>query len=361
MKKLTGLLLYLSLALFGCDNPVNRTSSNDQTNSSEPKQETGKLNDYLKKFEDPAQTFNVSASKPTQVKGKRGTIISVNPSDLETVDGKLVGKNIQIELRELTGQQQLLRTNAQTVSNGQLLVSGGAYYINMTSNSQQLKLKDGKSLSVVFPKLTDKEMALFYGPRDSLGQINWQKANETLTAKQLKQQAQTDVTKKTVKKKSDIDAIFDYIESGDTTTTQEEREQYAKRERNFRVEQKLYEAVNIQSFGWINVDRFLEVENRTEFFVRVNPSDSVVNANVYLVFKDINSVTQQYYYQGTAKDNSVKFEGLPVGYKTRLIAYTVKDEKAYAFASDLTISKNQKLDIAFKPVTEQEFKNLLGK
>lgn len=89
--------------------------------------------------------------------------------------------------------------------------------------------------------------------------------------------------------------------------------------------------------------------------------DSVINANIYLVFKDINSVTQQYYFNGTTKDNSVKFEGLPVGYKTKLIAYTVKDEKAYAFASDVTISKNKKLDIVFRPVTEQEFKNMLGK
>ena len=92
----------------------------------------------------------------------------------------------------------------------------------------------------------------------------------------------------------------------------------------------------------------------------MSPSDSIDNANVYLVFKDINSVTQQYYYKGTAKDNSVKFEGLPVGYKTRLIAYTVKDEKAYVFASDVTISKNQKLDVAFIPVTEQEFKICLA-
>jgi hypothetical protein len=343
MKKLAGLLLYLSLVQLACDNPDNKTSVNKQTNVSEPKQETGILNDYLKKFEEPTQNF------------------IINSSDLETVGGKPVGKNIQIELKELTNQRQLFRTNAQTVSNGQILVSGGAYFINMTSNGQQLKLKEGKSLSVAFPKLSDREMALFYGQRDSLGQINWQKANGTLTAKQQNVPQQTDVIKKTVKKKSDMAALFDYIESGDTTTTQEEREQYAKRERNFKVEQKLYEAVNILQFGWINVDRFLEVENRTDFVVKVNPSDSIINANVYLVFKDINSVVQQYYHNGTAKGNSIKFEGLPVGYKTRLVAYTVKEGKAYAFASDVTISKNQKVDIAFKPVTEQEFKNMLGK
>jgi hypothetical protein len=181
---------------------------------------------------------------------------------------------------------------------------------------------------------------------------------------QTKQQIapqKTDVTKKAVNKKSDLDAILDYIESGDTTTTQEEREQYAKRERNFKVEQKLYEAVNVQQFGWINIDRFLEVESRTDFLVVVNPLDSIINANVYLAFQEINSVTQQYYYNRTAKDNSLKFEGLPVGYKSRLIAYTVKDGKPYAFASDVTIGKNQRFDVTFKPVTEQEFQKMIAK
>jgi hypothetical protein len=363
MKKLTGLLPYFLILIFSCDNQSKPTQPNDDnTNSSEPKQEVGKLNDYLKKQEEPSQTFTIISSKPTQVKGKKGIIISVNPNDLATVDGNPIGKNIQIEIKELTDQRQLLRTNAQTVSNGQLLVSGGAYYINMTSNGQQLKLKDGKSLSVVFPKLADKEMTLFYGQRDSLGKINWQKSNETFTSKQPKDQSQNSTARKTGKKQSDIDAIFDYIDSSDTTMTQDERAAHAKKERNFKVEQKVYDAINIQSFGWINCDRFLEIEDKTEFLVKINPSDSIIYANVYLVFKDINSVMQQYYCcKGTAKDNSVTFEGLPVGYKTRLFAYSVKDEKIYAFASDVTISKNQKLEIAMKYVTEQEFKNLLGK
>ena len=361
MKKLSRLLLFISLSISACNNPDNKTSTNDQTDVSLPKHETGKLNNYLKKFEEPSQIFNVSTSKPTPVKGKKGTIVSINPSDLETVDGRPIGKKIQIELKELTNQQQLLRTNAQTVSNGQLLVSGGAYYINMTSNGQQLKLKDGKSLSVSFPRISDKEMALFYGQRDSLGQINWLKANEALTAKQQNSPQQTDVTKKAVKKKSDLDALIDYINSGDTTTTQDERKQQEKRKRNSKVEQKLYEAVNVKQFGWINVDRFLEMENITDFFVTVNPMDSINNANVYLVFKDINSVVQEYYYQSTSNDNFVKFQGLPVGYKVKLIAYTVKEEKAYAFTSDVTISKNQKLEIDFKLMTEQEFKKLLTK
>lgn len=362
MKKLTALLLCFSILIFSCNNPAKTIETpGARTDNPEPKQETGPLNDYLKDHEEPSQAFTVSSSKPTQIKGKRGTVISINPSDLETIDGKPIGKSIKIELKELTNQQQLLCANAQTVSNGQLLVSGGAYYINMTSDGQQLKLRDGKSLSVSFPKLTDKEMALFYGQRDSTGQMIWQKANEILTATPADQQAPVEVTKETKRIRSEAEAILDYIESGDTTTTPEEREKYAKRERDSRVEQKLYDAVNIQTLGWINVDMFLDADNRTDLLVKVNPSDSVVNANVYLVFKDINSVTQKYYYQGNAKDNSVKFERLPIGYKTTLIAYTVKDGKAYAFASNVTIGENQKIDMAFKPVTEQEFRKLLGK
>ncbi|MDQ3072176.1 MAG: hypothetical protein M3Q97_02770 [Bacteroidota bacterium] len=64
-----------------------------------------------------------------------------------------------------------------------ILVTGGAYYLNMNSNGKQLKMKQGKGLEVEFPKLTENEMGLFLGERDSLGQINWTSTNETFKQK----------------------------------------------------------------------------------------------------------------------------------------------------------------------------------
>ena len=341
-------ILFISACFLicSCDNPKTTKESADQNNSENDKANITKFNDALKKYEEPSQIIKVSADKSSVVKGRKGTKLSVNPNDLVTESGKPLGQNIEVELKELTNQGQLLRTNTQTVSNGKILVSGGAYFIGMTSNGEKLRLKDGKTLDVQFPKLSDKEMALFYGERNDLGQMNWQKATETFKNSQEQPRPPTEGVK-TVRK-SDIDAILDYVDSGDTATTQEERETMVK-------SQIVYDAIAIAKLGWINCDRFLEVENKADLYVSFNPEDSVKNANIFLVFKDINSVIQTCYYP----DKSPQFENMPIGYKARLIAYTVKHEKVFAYSTDLTITKGQKLTLSLKEISEKDFKKLI--
>ena len=357
MTKILTLFITLCILFISCNNPTTTREIPAQNNSVDDKADIGKLNDALKKYEEPSQKSKVSADKPSVVTGRKGTKISINPNDLVSESGKPLGQNIEVELKELTNQGQLLRTNAQTVSDGKLIVSGGAYFIGMTSNGEQLKLKKGKNLNVQFPKISDKEMALFYGQRNDFGQINWQKATETFKSKpEQPKPANDSIVKIRKKSKSDIDAIMDYVESGDTTTTQEERETIVKKQKEYKVSQKVYDEIGIAKLGWINCDRFLEVEDKTDLYAVFKPQDSVKNANVYLVFKDINSVIQSYYYSAKLPP----FENLPVGYKAKLIAYTVKDEKVFAYSKDLTITKGLKLILNLKEINDKEFKKLIS-
>lgn len=377
MKKLIGLLVIMVIGLTSCDNQQTISDTVDNKpivdKKIDFKAEMGKLNDFLKKYEEPSQTFKISASKPVQVKGKQGTIISVNPADLITKSGQPLGKNIEVELKELSNQDQLLRANAQTVSNGQLLVSGGAYYINMTSDGQQLKLKTGKNLKVEFPKLSDDTMNLFYGQRDSLGKMNWSlvegekfkikddklkpsktkpnkpKATAFLVSNRYTR-AQTDSIH-TVMNDNMRDTSF-------RTMTKEEKEKY---DRENKLYKKVYAAINISSFGWINCDRFPDIKNKTDLFVKFNSIDSVYTAEIYLVFKDINSVMQSYYV--SYRNNTINdgFVNIPVGCKVRLVAYTIKKEKVYSYSSDLTIADKQTITLAMKETNEQNFKKIIGK
>ena len=352
------LILFISVCFLisSCNNPTTTKENIAQNNSANDKSEIVKLNDALKKYEEPSQIIKVSAEKPSVAIGRKGTKISINPNDLLTESGKPLGQNIEVELKELSNQGQLLRTNAQTVSNGKLLVSGGAYFIDMTSNGEQLKLKESKTLIVQFPKLSDKEMALFYGQRDDLGQINWQKTTEIFKSTQVP--ASTEAVTSTIKtkRKSEIESILDYADGTDTTTTPEGREKYAKWQREAKITQKLYDEVGINRLGWINCDRFLELGNKTQLYVDFNPKDSIKSANIYLVFKDINSVIQDYFYS----DKLPQFDNLPIGYKIRLIAYTIKNEKVFAYSNDLILTKEQKLTLDLKEITEKDFKKLIS-
>lgn len=355
MRKTLALFISFCFLISSCNNPTVTKENADQNISANDQADIGKLNDALKKHDEPSQITKVSVDKPSIVTGRKGTTISINPNDLVTESGKPLGQNIEVELKELINQGQLLRTNAQTVSDGKLLVSGGAYFIGMTSNGEHLKLKEGRNLNVQFPKISQKEMALFYGQRNELGQMNWQKATETFKSKPIQPSPATDSVV-TVRKKSktEIDAIFEYIE-GDTTT-EEGKKEVRQWKAEAKVEKQLYDMIAITKLGWINCDRFLEVEDKGAIYVNFNPQDSVTNANVYLVFKDINSVIQAVYYS----DKSPQFENIPVGYKARLIAYTVKDEKVFAYSTDLTVTKRQNLTLNLKEINDKDFKKLIS-
>ncbi|HRO74988.1 MAG TPA: hypothetical protein PLP27_02435 [Crocinitomicaceae bacterium] len=357
MKKILGFFVMATLGLASCRNNVATSDDLNETSNEvafDVKAEVAKMNEALKQYDEPSQFFKVSANKPAKVKGKQGTIISVNPANLETENGKPLGKNIDVELKELTNQQQLLRANAQTVSNGQLLVSGGAYFINMTSDGNQLKLKSGKTLSVEFPKITSEEMYLFYGKRDSLGQMNWGKVDQKFENKPEQVVTNAPVESKPPRltlEVNDVDAVFDYVDEGNEKPLSKADKK--KIENQKKAEEKVYQAIELQQFGWINCDRFYNVPNKTNLYYTFN--DSIGIANVYLVFKDINSIMNNCYYSSFEKKS---FNDIPIDAKTQLIAVAVKNGKTYTYKSDLTIKANEKIQINLKETTAEDVAKL---
>jgi hypothetical protein len=354
MKNILGLLILATLGLTSCNN-------NQATSESKPtldaKTEIKKVNDFLKQYEEPSQIFKISAEKPTKIKGKQGTTISINPTDLVTENGQPVGNNIEVELKELTNQEQLLRTNTQTTSNGQLLVSGGAYFINMTSDGQQLKLKDGKSLSVEFPKITTNEMFLFYGQRDTLGQINWQQAEQKFESKpkeKVKNVVQADTL--SVRRIYFLGRCIEY--ESDRPLTPEVKKEIEEQMKNSALVDKVYKAVELKQFGWINIDRFYDIPNKTNLQYAFSDKDSIVSANIYLVFKDINSVMQSCYFSFRDKEFNSGFDNIPVGAKTQIIAFSIKNGKTYSYKSDLTIKANETVQLTLKETSQDQVEKL---
>lgn len=271
-----------------------------------------------------------------------------------------MGKAITVELKELTNQKDLLRANAQTVSNGRLLISGGAYYINMTSDGQQLKLKAGKTMSVEFPKLTNNQMALFYGQRDSLEQIYWTKAEQKLESRPIvKRQLKTSQVSDT--SRSEIDAIVNYIESdSNRLLTDDEKRQIEEQEKNSALADKLYKTVEMKQLGWINCDRFLDELNKTNVQYAFKGKDSVTNANVYLVFQNINSVMKSQYFSFAGREFNSGSQNLPVGAKAQLIAVSIKNGKTYSFKTDLQIVPNTTIQIELAETSEQQIEQLFN-
>jgi hypothetical protein len=80
---------------------------------------------------------------------------------------------------------EIALANKPTISDGNLLESGGVYYIGMANNGKPLRLKTSKALEVQFPKISDKTMGIFYAQKDASGNTNWKPGGAVLKSKKV--------------------------------------------------------------------------------------------------------------------------------------------------------------------------------
>jgi len=317
------------------------------------KMEAKRFCDVFKTYEEPSQFYSIPAHESKEVKGKEGTVIMVNPDDLTTLTNQPVDNGVEVELKELVNQQQLLKTNAQTVCNGKQLVSGGAYYINLKSEGQPVKLKPGRALSVKFPKLTDAPMGLFSGYKDSLGQMQWKQRNQTFKpngpaeawrdTRNVKIEAEGDVLQ--------FDTIAKRKPAQQTKTEKQKSDAYGK----------LYAAMEIQNLGWINCDRFYNTPDKTTVSIKCNNAEPISYVSIYLIFDDINSIVQTHYGKTEHELSNPGFENIPVGAKVRLVAFALKGDQMMAYETPVVIKKNESVSIILKETSEEELKIMLRK
>lgn len=356
------------LVFLSCNNQTTSDKETQKEQETKPeinlKQEANNLCNFLKKYQDTVELYKISGIKTSLVKGKKGTQITVIPADLETEDGQPVGKNIDLELKELITKEDFIRENIQTVSNGQLLISGGAFYINMKSDSKQLKLKEGKTLKIKLPKISDDEMSLFYGQKDSLEKMNWSETKQIFKAEEKK--------KITFKENIyDIQIVtwnYDTIRSKSKAMTKEEiqKEQNKVNAINDEInkESRVYAPIELFKFGWINCDRFLNTPNASSSvkYTISNTTEKINYAQIYLVLKNYNSLISSVYFKNDISPEKNMLRNLPAGEDMQLFAVAYQDKKIYTFITDIIkLKKNTILDLMLKEVSENEYNELLKK
>ena len=336
-KSLVGGILFLTLLTFltlpSCQNPEKEI----QPTLSEILEPTNAL---LSELAEPAQKLTAPSNEKTDVTGQKGTIIHLDPEKLETVDGSPMGEHIDIELVEMTSVYDLLTNNAPTVSNGQLLETGGSYYLNMTSNDVQLKVKQDKALEVEFPKLTDDEMAVFLGERDSLERINWVQSEQDFETKNLvKPKKPNQATPKKQKSNApDLENLYAFMANQtedfvptDSASLKEYREMMIK----YNQEAKTYKSIDVLEFGLINCDKFVREEKELVHLRLRLDSSTTAGTRFFAVFKNINSMMSQSFY-GQTQEN-FGFFGIPIGEEITIIGIGAEGENAYYFEREITI------------------------
>jgi hypothetical protein len=199
--------------------------------------------------------------------------------------------------------------NLTTTSSDKLLETDGMIYLNAKSGNEILSLEKGKCIIEMPTRNKRNEMLLFYGNQANNGIINWETEDnleETL-----------------------VDTIPFYLK--DT----------------------LFNYFEITQLGWINADRFIDSENKTDLLVNVPKGEE--KAVYSLVFKNYNSVIPAL----TNEQGQLQFKGLPSGEEVVLIGIGTRDNQLYYGMMDLTTDTKDISSPVLSPMKKEELESKL--
>jgi len=122
----------------------------------------------------PYQIYPIDAQKDTVITGKDGMVVAIPANSFVDENGNVVKGKIDFELKEALNTETILKGGLSTTSNGELLETGGMFYINARQNGKSLKIAEGKNIYADVPSDPTKTgMMLFEGERLADGNINW--------------------------------------------------------------------------------------------------------------------------------------------------------------------------------------------
>jgi hypothetical protein len=273
-----------------------------------------------------------------ELSAERGGIITTPDSvTVEFPANSCTSKNnqpctgtLKVEIVVLRKKGEFLLNNVPTVSLGKQLISGGAVYVRVLQNGEEVKLARGMSYKVRFlpTGTTDAAMKLFEGKQVGRFNFIWTPAlplNVTGTS-------------------ADFPLLRVWADSVQGRRTSG------------------YE-LGLDRFTWINCDKFSgDSTNLTNKFCVALP-DTFTNQNtsVFAVFKDINSVVSLI-GDGKTKQFCVpsSYRGLPIGKLITVITISNIKDRVYIGKKEVTIAANATITIQPTVTTKESAKELIS-
>ena len=276
--------------------------------------------------EKPSQFFIIDPRKDTVLIGNEGTKLYFNAGCLSTPN------QVKVELKEYYTLGDYIKYNMPTVTNGEMIQTGGVIYLNATEEAdpkKQVQIKSGIGVGVEFTNNDDPDMQLFIQDPNSNNDLNWVLPTERKDDWQM------------------TETVFDEnnnIVSKETFYSKDDWDNYLANEKQKKeISQKAQSILNTNNFGLLNCDKFIDVPTLPIEFT----SDLNVYAKYYLVFTGIRGVID-----GRGIQDKVVFDNTPINSEATLIAIAFKGKQAYYYNKKINTSGEKGFNIQLSPVSE---------
>ncbi len=289
--------------------------------------------------EKPSQFFIINPLRDTLIIGNEGTKLLFKAGSL------LSSKKVQIELKEFYQLSDYIKSGLPTVSNGQMLQTGGSIYLNATENDASKKtvgINQNLGIQADFTLgKNDTNMQIFIKDPSSKA-FNWMLPNRRIS------KTSYEITETVVDAEGRIisEETFHSKEEWEKHLADKEkkRKEAAKAEAiKAETSQKMDSKLKIYNLGYINCDKFYD-EPTMPLMVS---ADSKYNAQYYVVYTDIRGVMK-----GETNAGSVNFGSVAKNREAVLIAVSIVDKQAYFFKCKLGAGGKLEKKIALSPVED---------
>lgn len=317
------------------------------------------LNNYSTgAFEQESQIYKIGPYEPATIETKYGTKISFEKDIFESVQPQF---SIKIHVKEYYDKASFVLANLTTeTTDNKRLESKGMINVHAIQNGDTLKLKDGKSIDILFPdRRINDEMQLFEGTIHNQ-EISWDQT--TFTSSRTFESTMWGITfykgGDTISKfKSWYENIGD--ETFEITRTEDLRSKTVTIDTANVANEKLMSELITSStnMGWINCDRFLK-DNGPKVDLIVEFEGDFV-PTVSIIFDDINAVLPYSYRE----NNQLIFANIPINRNITFVGlHKEKYSEEILFA--MIKSKSQeglKQQLRFEKKEASQIKSVLTK
>jgi len=315
------------------------------------------IDDYLPL---PVQSFTINPREDNRLVGEQGTVINIPAFTLELKNGS-VPSEMTVELTEVYGNGQIINANLHTNSRGRMLETGGTVNLEANAYGKPAHVAKGEAVGIEFPyrfmeeKLPEEDMQVFNGRVDRAGNFDWVEDRATGTT-QAGYRETFYINDELVSKEEYYRRMQEWEErKAERERDRLEREQLNENHEVASANGEALDAylLSTDELGWINCDRFYDVEEKTDIIVMV---DTAYRPSVRMVFDNIASVMNGYY---SPKAGTVTFRDVPAGEAVKIVGYSIKDDIPYMANRNVVVKQDLKMDLALTATTKAQMQSEL--
>jgi hypothetical protein len=330
------------------------------------------------------QVFQINPGSDTLLFGHEETILGIQGNSFDIPDS-LRGEKISVFIKEVYSKSQMILHNLQTISDGQLLESGGMIDIRAEIEGVSLELQPDKSIEVIMPaKPFDDQMKLFTGAKDSLNHINWELSNDSLDNFEnsffsecydytfnlkrcpfffcgIKRMFWSEKRKEKLReRREELKERAELLEQ-QCQLKKDFKERYEKRYgpldagklRKLKAKKQGMKSYMFETnqLGWINIDKFAKLpeEKLARFKINVKPD---IATDMHIVFEERQSVVSP-----LAGKDYYRVKGVPKGEMIKVVGVRAHPgSKSELAIEKLQTGSNNTVNLNFKECEREEMK-----